>query len=1038
MIDEESSIDFIEVVMYILRIPKAYNLILNTYFNMKLHLPIVLFKSIAVALLVSQPVLAFNDLGVTYGGNTYAGDFSFSFTLTAGQLGDSDTSDILALYWNTYNTADNDYFNAFTLDYTDGAIFLSVGEGKASNVGTAAAPAITENTVFTANSDSNRSATFSAPLTDGGTYTVTSQGENRKQSVSLYDSSYNLLGTVSYNGNMNGSNSSMYSLLNPAYNPLTEGVLVDDVSDITQFNNKSFDASFSVVGTVENENQAFSVKSSWTFSDDSADVLSSLSFSDVEGQLFNVIFNEKLEFKGIDSIRIENCGYSALSAAGGGIYGGSAIRIVMDDNGIVEFNGNHVSTTHYSYSYATRGGAICVGADSVLEMNNNDRVAFSNNTASGPSYGGAIWLESGSLLSMCYNTEVAFTENASNYGGAISGDDIDISLKNNEEVSFSSNSGQDGGAIDVANSTVMLNDNGSLVFSSNSASGSGSFGAAIHGEESSRIEMNGNGSVKFAGNTVTGTGGGSAIGAAIMVSESTVTLEDNSNVEFSENIANSASISYGGAVYVAGSLTMNRNDEVSFLGNKASTSLLYSASFEALGGAIFIGTDSSVVFNDNKRVSFVDNKTSSYHSRGAAIYGGSNSRVELSNCGSIAFQGNMAASPTTYGDSLGGAIYSEGNLSIRNNGAVLFEKNAEREPGNGVYRLRGIYVGEGNGAISLSSAETNSIEFRDSVYIASGSTVELNADYTDAEGVARKQQGDIIFTGKYTETHLNEILEAEGVSRTATEEEIANSRTSEINSAAALYGGALRVEDAAVLKLNDGLTVAEGSEASVKIRAAELNLGSHALSMVSGSSLALADGAKVTATEVTITTGATLAVCGSVSTAPLTEQVAALTLSEETVAGFDATRAVNTGSVSVLEGDLTLESGSLLSLDDGYLELTGDLFFDVAEGEEKIALDIAPGIITEANNQVVLFNVGGVVTFGFDALTTTADDGLVYIVKATDYFTGNRVTESMKLVYDSSTGMVYLENAAGTVPEPTTTTLSLLALAALAARRRRK
>lgn len=87
----------------------------------------------------------------------------------------------------------------------------------------------------------------------------------------------------------------------------------------------------------------------------------------------------------------------------------------------------------------------------------------------------------------------------------------------------------------------------------------------------------------------------------------------------------------------------------------------------------------------------------------------------------------------------------------------------------------------------------------------------------------------------------------------------------------------------------------------------------------------------------------------------------------------------------------------------------------------------------------MLFNVGGVVTFGYDAQTTTADDVLVYIVKATDYFTGNGMKESRKLVYDSSTGVVYLEdNASVAVPEPASATPSLLALTALAGRRRRK
>ena len=221
-----------------------------------------------------------------------------------------------------------------------------------------------------------------------------------------------------------------------------------------------------------------------------------------------------------------------------------------------------------------------------------------------------------------------------------------------------------------------------------------------------------------------------------------------------------------------------------------------------------------------------------------------------------------------------------------------------------------------------------------------------------------------------------------------------------------------------------------------QVQTAELSVGSHALNMVSGSSLELADGAKLTATELIITTGATLAVRGSVSTAQLTEQVSALTLSEETVAGFDAS---NTGSVSVLKGDLTLEGGSLLSFEDAYLELTGDLLFDIAEGDAKIELDIAPGVLTEAGKQVVLFNVGGVVTFTFDGLTGAAEDGLVYSVRAMDYFFGSAVKEDTRLVYDSGNKIVYLENyTVETVPEPTTSLLSLMGLVAFTLRRRRK
>ena len=595
-----------------------------------------------------------------------------------------------------------------------------------------------------------------------------------------------------------------------------------------------------------------------------------------------------------------------------------------------------------------------------------------------------------------------------------------VVLNDNGKVSFSGNTISDdtrvyGSAIyGAGSSTIALTNNNELIFSENDASGSYyAFGGAIYGDFCSAIAVNDNGIVSFRNNSAVGSAYYAYGGAIYGGDYSTITLNNNDAVSFDGNSA-----SYGGAIYGGEGtpVTLNNNGTLMFSENSASNGY-----YSSYGGAIY---GSTITLNENNTVTFIGNSASNAdYTKGGALYGYT---ITLNDNGTIKFTGNSTSN--SYSAPQGGAIYSYGGLHIRNNDSVEFAGNAEKS--RSTYRLRSIYAYGGGGTytVALSAAEGKNITFRDSIYICKDATVSLNENYN---GTAQK--GDILFTGATTEADLRI---AKGSAGTASE--ITNSRTSEIHGATTLHAGSLRVEDKAVLKLNGGLTVADGSNASVKVKAAELSVGSHALSMVSGSSLELADGAKVTATELTITTGATLAVLGAVSTEPLTEQVAALTLSDETVAGFDASRAVNTGSVSVLEGDLTLESGSLLSFDDAYLELSGDLFFSVAEGEEKIALDIAPGIITEGNNQVVLFNVSGIVTFGFDALTTTADDGLVYIVKATDYFTGNRVTESMKLVYDSSTGMVYLENAAASVPEPTTTTLSLLALAALAARRRRK
>ena len=290
---------------------------------------------------------------------------------------------------------------------------------------------------------------------------------------------------------------------------------------------------------------------------------------------------------------------------------------------------------------------------------------------------------------------------------------------------------------------------------------------------------------------------------------------------FSGNTASafySHSDAYGGAIY-GSTIELIGNGSVTFSGNTASAFYSYS---DAYGGAIY---GSTIELSGNGSVEFSGN-TASY---GGAIYGYSNSTIELSGNGSVEFSGNTA----TY---YGGAIRGYGNLNIRNNDSVLFEKNAEVQ--NETYRLRSIYAGGSGDVISLSSAAGKSIEFRDSVYIDSGSTVELNADYTDADGLVHKQTGDIIFTGAYTEQHLNELLAADGAERMATAEEILNSRTTEVNAMTNLYGGRLRVEDGAVY-MGYGITAMRDSSATVLVKDATLNHAGYDLTFQYGASLEL-------------------------------------------------------------------------------------------------------------------------------------------------------------------------------------------------------
>lgn len=168
---------------------------------------------------------------------------------------------------------------------------------------------------------------------------------------------------------------------------------------------------------------------------------------------------------------------------------------------------------------------------------------------------------------------------------------------------------------------------------------------------------------------------------------------------------------------------------------------------------------------------------------------------------------------------------------------------------------------------------------------------------------------------------------------------------------------------------------------------------------------------------------------------------------------FDSSRALNAQTAGMVEGGLTLNSDSRYEERQANISLAGGaLTLNTADG--KIALDL----LTNGNvqtyddgytSQIVLFS--GVSSLTLDGtaygeanaiMMMAAADGeaaaasnTVYSTLASNYFTGWNITDATHLVYDVGAGVVYLDKA---VPEPTTTTLSILALAALVARRRRK
>ncbi|MDO4752397.1 MAG: autotransporter-associated beta strand repeat-containing protein [Akkermansia sp.] len=472
-----------------------------------------------------------------------------------------------------------------------------------------------------------------------------------------------------------------------------------------------------------------------------------------------------------------------------------------------------------------------------------DISGYNGSSLSSKVYGGAIYAKGTGSVTLEHYVSVLFNENYAKSSSSLS------------------NSYAYGGAIYSYSGDITLSGNESVTFSGNYASSSSSYtrGGAIYSESGS-ITLSGNECVTFSGNCASGASKYAyARGGAISSWSGDITLSGNGSVTFSGNYASSSDVAYGGAIYsYSGDITLSGNESVTFSGNYASSSSSYTR-----GGAIY-SESGSITLSGNECVTFSGNCASGAskyaYARGGAISSWSGD-ITLSGNGSVTFSGNYASSSDV---AYGGAIYSAeaGAITLSGNESVLFEKNYEKA-GQGTeispyrYRLRSIYV---QGDVYLAAKTGGHITFYDSVRQESGGTVSFNASYEDAEGTEQKAGGDIIFSGKYAKEHLDSIIAAdtpEGeLAREATAEEITNSQTSEFNSVITLYGGRLQVVDGARLK-GCGLTVSEGSNATVLLRNSHMLHSGYDITFHSGTTLAI-QGYVTLSANLTLKDGATL------------------------------------------------------------------------------------------------------------------------------------------------------------------------------------
>ena len=254
-------------------------------------------------------------------------------------------------------------------------------------------------------------------------------------------------------------------------------------------------------------------------------------------------------------------------------------------------------------------------------------VEFTNNTAD---EGGAIFLETGNLT-IADNAQVVFRGNhADTAGGAIASlQHVTIA----GSVQFINNSAVNGGAIH-SNGDVTIADNAHVVFQGNHATAAPRGGGAIASGQHVTIA----GSVQFINNSAAFRGGA-------IHSNGDVTIADNAHVVFQGNHATAAPRG-GGAIFSWRHVTIAGS--VQFINN--------SAAFR--GGAVV--SDRNVIIADNAQVVFQSNHAKTL---GGAIY----SFQHVTIAGSVQFITNSAG--------YGGAIDSEGNVTIADNAQVVFQGN---------------------------------------------------------------------------------------------------------------------------------------------------------------------------------------------------------------------------------------------------------------------------------------------------------------------------------------------------------------------------
>ena len=421
---------------------------------------------------------------------------------------------------------------------------------------------------------------------------------------------------------------------------------------------------------------------------------------------------------------------------GGAIDSDNSVTIA--DNAEVVFQGNYATnqgggiscaqnvtiagTVQFLNNSAHQGGAIICNS-LVIRVDVNAQVIFCGNN---------VDFAGGAIFSFQYTIVVAgtvqFINNSALQGGAIDSDDsVLISLVDNTLVTFGGNTAKEIGGAIAARNYVSLD--GSVQFINNSASQGGAIGSA----GSVYVVTVDNDSVVFQGNHAKNYGG------AIFSKQD---LYLSGLVEFVKNSAYQ-----GGAIFSTGNIVVANTSKAVFQGNRASKDggALGSGQHTTIAGSVhFINNtaDQGGAINSNDNVTIDANAQISFCGNNADTAGGAISSVQhVTVAGTVQFIENSALQ--------GGAIDSDGSVSITNSALVIFSGNNAETLGGAIASHSQQYVtiaGEVQ-FINNSGNMGGAVASAGNVSIVDNAQVSFQGNHANYEGGAIQSSQHVTITG---------------------------------------------------------------------------------------------------------------------------------------------------------------------------------------------------------------------------------------------------------------------------------------------------